>query len=55
VQETILAMKGQHLKTHIGDDTTLHLSVWHNGTKKAMLVHVGLALDAINQCGHFQV
>ncbi len=39
-------IQGQHLKAHIGEDMTLHLSIWYNGTKKAMLMHVGLTLDA---------
>ncbi len=51
VQETVLSLKGQHLKTSIGEDTTLHLSVWHNGTKEALLMHVELTLDAIKECG----
>jgi hypothetical protein len=54
VQETVSALKGQHLKTSIREDTTLHLSVWHNGTKEAMIMHVGLTMDTIKKCGHFQ-
>jgi hypothetical protein len=53
VQETVSALKGQHLKTLIREDTTLHLSVWHNGTKEALLMHVGSTLDVIKKCGHF--
>jgi hypothetical protein len=53
VQETVSALKGQHLKTTIGEDTTLHLFVWHNGTKEALLMHVGLTLEVIKKCGHF--
>ncbi len=55
VQETVPALKSQHLKTqHIGEGTTLHLSIWHNGTKKVMFMHVGSTLDTIKKCGHFQ-
>jgi hypothetical protein len=51
----VSAFKGQHLKTSIREDMTLHLSIWHNGTKEAMLMHVGSRLDTIKKCGHFQV
>jgi hypothetical protein len=44
VLEMVSALKGQHLKTTIGEDTTLHLSVWHMGS----------TLDAIKKLGHFQ-
>jgi hypothetical protein len=48
------SVKGLKLKTSIGEDTTLHFSVWNNGTKKAMLMHVRATLDAIKKHGHFQ-
>ena len=54
VQETVSALKGQHLKTSIREDMTLHLSIWHNGTKEAMLMHVIVTLDAIKKHGQFQ-
>ncbi len=41
VQETVSALKDQHLKTHIGEDTTHHLSILHSGTKEALLLQVG--------------
>jgi hypothetical protein len=47
-------MKGLHLKISIGEDTTFHFSVWNNGTKEAMLMHVDATLDAIKNRGHFQ-
>jgi hypothetical protein len=47
-------MKGLQLKTSIGEDTTLHFSVWSNGTKEGMLTHVMATLDAIKKHGHFQ-
>jgi hypothetical protein len=54
VQETVSALKGQNLKTSIGEGTTLYCSVWHNGMKEVMLMHVGSTLDAIKKHGHFQ-
>jgi hypothetical protein len=54
VQEMVSALKDQHLKTTIGEDATLHLSIWHNGTKEALLMHVESALDAIKKRGHFR-
>jgi hypothetical protein len=53
-QETVSALKDQHLKTTIGEDTTLHLSIWNSRTKEALLMHVGSTLDAIKKCGHFK-
>jgi hypothetical protein len=44
-------LKDQHLKTMIGEDRTLHLSIWHNGTKEALLMHVGSTLDTIKKQG----
>ncbi len=54
VQETVSALKDKHLKTMIGEDTALQLSIWHNGTKEALLMHVGLTLDMIKKHGHFK-
>ena len=53
LQETVSALKDQHLKTHIREGTNLHLSIWHNGTKEALLMHVGLTMDMIKKHGHF--
>jgi hypothetical protein len=44
VQEMASALKDQHLKTHIGEDKTLHLSIWHNGTQDTLLMCVGSTL-----------
>jgi hypothetical protein len=55
VQETASALKNdQNLKTHIGDGTELCLSIWHSGMRKVFLMHVGLAMDAIEKEGHFK-
>jgi hypothetical protein len=54
VQETVSALKDQSLKTIIGEDTKLHLSIWHTGMHKALLMHVGSTLDTIKKQGHFK-
>jgi hypothetical protein len=56
VQETVSALKDQSLKTTtmIGEDTALHLSIWHTRMRKAFLMHVGSTLDAIKKQGHFK-
>jgi hypothetical protein len=54
VQETVSALKKAHLKTTIGEDTTLQLSVWHTGTRKSLLMHVNATLDAIKKPGHLE-
>jgi hypothetical protein len=54
VQEMVSALKDQHLKTTLGEDKTLHLSIWHSGLKEALLMHVGSNLDAIKEYGHFK-
>jgi hypothetical protein len=50
----VSALKDQSLKTMIGEDMTLHLSIWHTRMRKALLMHVGLTLDAIKKQGHFK-
>jgi hypothetical protein len=52
VQERVSALKDQNLKTTIGEDTKLHLSIWHTRTCEALLMHVGSTLDAIKKWGH---
>ncbi len=39
----------QSLKISIGEDVELLLPIWHCGMRKAFLVHVGTALDAIKK------
>jgi hypothetical protein len=48
------ALNDQCLKTTIGEDTILHLSIWHSGAKEALLMHVGSTLDAIKKHGRFK-
>jgi hypothetical protein len=55
VQETVSALKSdQSLKTPIGVDAELRLSIWHCGTREAFLMHVSSALDAIKKQGTFK-
>ncbi len=55
VQETVSALKSdQSLKTTIGEDAELRLSIWHCGMRDAFLVHVSTALDAIKKQGTFK-
>jgi hypothetical protein len=42
------------LKTQIGEGAELHLPIWHTGTCKALLMHMGLTLDTIKKQGHFK-
>jgi hypothetical protein len=42
------------LKTTIGEGAELCLSIWHSGTHKAFLTHVGAAIDAIEKQGDFK-
>jgi hypothetical protein len=55
VQEMVSALKsGQSLKTTIGVDAELRLPIWHCGTRKAFLMHVSSALNAIKKRGTFK-
>jgi hypothetical protein len=55
VQETVSALKSdQSLKTTIGVDAELHLPIWHCRMRKAFLMHVSSALDAIEKQGTFK-
>jgi hypothetical protein len=50
VQEAVSALKNyQSLKTSIGEDTELHLPIWHCGTREAFLMHMNMAIDAIKK------
>jgi hypothetical protein len=50
VQETVSALKSdQSLKTAIGEDTELHIPIWHTGMREAFLMHVSTALNAIEK------
>jgi hypothetical protein len=55
VQETVSLLKrDQSLKTTIGADAELHLPIWHCRTRKAFLMHVSSALNAIKKWGTFK-
>jgi len=55
VREMVSALKSdQSLKTTIGEDTELQLPICHCGTRKAFLMHVSTALDAIKKQGTFK-
>jgi hypothetical protein len=55
VQEKVSLLKSnQSLKTTIGADAELRLPIWHCGTRKAFLMHVSSALDAIGKWGTFK-
>jgi hypothetical protein len=48
VQETVSALKNyQSLKTLIGEGTELRHPIFHCGVRKAFLMDVGSAMDAI--------
>ncbi len=50
VQETVSTLKNnQSLKTQIGEGTELPLSIWHSVMRKSILMHMGLAMDAIKK------
>ncbi len=52
VQETVFTLKSdQSLKTTIGVDAELCLSIWHCRMRKAFLMHVSSALHAIKKQG----
>jgi hypothetical protein len=56
IQETVSALKSdQSLKTIIREDAELRLPIWHCGKRKAFLIHVSTALNAIEKRGTFKV
>ncbi len=55
VQETVSLLKSnQSLKTTIGADVELRLPIWHCRTRKAFLMHVSSALNAIEKWDTFK-
>jgi hypothetical protein len=55
IQETVSTLKsGQSLKTTISKDAELRFPIWHCGTRKAFLVHLSTALNAIKKWGTFK-
>ena len=51
VQETVSAFKDNHLKTLINKGTELQVPIWHSGTRKAFLIHMGSVHEAIKKKG----
>ena len=49
VQETVSAYKDNHLKTLINNGMELQVPIWHSGTCKVFLIHVGSAQEAIKK------
>ncbi len=49
VQETVSAFTDNHLMMQIGKATELWVLIWHSSMRKAFLIHVGSALDAIER------
>ncbi len=55
IQETVSLLKSdQSLKTTIGVDAELCLPLWHCRMRKAFLMHMSSALDAIKKWGTFK-
>jgi hypothetical protein len=55
VQEMVSALKSdQSLKTTIREDAELCIPIWHTGMRKAFLMHVSTALNAIEKRGTFK-
>jgi hypothetical protein len=49
VQEMVSVLKNdQVLKTQIGEDAELCLSIWHSTTREGCLTHVGSAMDTMS-------
>ncbi len=46
--------KDNHLKTQISEGMELRVPIWHSGTCKAFLIHVGPAWEAIEKQGYFK-
>ena len=53
VQERVSSFKDNHLTTLINKDTELRVPIWHSGTRKVFLIHVGSAQEAIKK-GYFK-
>jgi hypothetical protein len=54
VQDTVSSFKDNHLKTLINKGMELQVSIWHSGTRKAFLIHMGSAREAIEKKGYFK-
>ena len=49
VQETVSSFKDNHLKMLINNSTELRVPIWHSGTRKAFLIHVGSTRESIEK------
>jgi hypothetical protein len=54
VQEMVSSYKDNHLKTLIKEGMELRVPIWHSGTCKAFLIHVGSSQEAIEKKGYFK-
>jgi hypothetical protein len=54
VQETVSSYKDSHLKTLIKEGMELRVPIWHSGMRKAFLIHMGSAREAIEKKGYFK-
>ncbi len=54
VQERVSSCKDNNLKTLIKEGTELRVPIWHSGTRKAFLIHVGSAREVIKKKGYFK-
>jgi hypothetical protein len=54
VQDMVSSFKDNHLKTLINEGTELRVPIWHSGTCKAFLIHLGSAQEAIKKKGYFK-
>ncbi len=54
VQETVSDFKDNHLKMQIGKGADLQVPVCHSNMRKAFLIHVGSAQEAIKRKGYFK-
>ncbi len=54
VWETDSSFKDNHLKTPVNKGTELRIPIWHSGTRKAFLIHVGSAQEVIEKKGYLK-
>ena len=50
----VSAFTDDHLKTQIGKGVELQVPIWHSGTRKAFLIHVGSAQEVIKKKGYLK-
>ena len=50
----VSSFKDNHLKMLINKGTELQVPIWHSGTRKAFLIHVGSAREAIKKKWYFE-